>query len=97
MTRLGGASGKFLGTIRIAAPESLRGEDCRFAADVYSLGTIGYHHLTGDDHGHVSGRRHSLGRRRRGLVLATARSIDIRNPASILARHHFGEKTDFVC
>ena len=41
------ASGAFLGTLQFSAPEWLRGEDCGFATDIYSLGTIGYHLLAG--------------------------------------------------
>jgi serine/threonine protein kinase len=37
----------FLGTLRFAAPEWLFAEECTTASDVYSLGTIGYHLLTG--------------------------------------------------
>jgi eukaryotic-like serine/threonine-protein kinase len=37
----------FLGTLRFAAPEWLYAEECTSASDVYSLGTIAYHLLTG--------------------------------------------------
>jgi len=41
------ASQVFLGTLQFAAPEWLFAEECTEASDVYSLGTIGYHLLTG--------------------------------------------------
>jgi len=37
----------FLGTLRFAAPEWLFAESCDYKSDVYSLGTIAYHLLTG--------------------------------------------------
>jgi serine/threonine-protein kinase len=42
-------SQQFLGTLRYAAPEWLFREECTFASDVYSLGTILYLLLTGKD------------------------------------------------
>lgn len=39
----------FLGTMRFAAPEWLFAEECTAASDVYSLGTIAYHLLTGHE------------------------------------------------
>jgi serine/threonine protein kinase len=39
----------FLGTLRFAAPEWLTAEECTVASDVYSLGTIAYHLITGHE------------------------------------------------
>src|SRR5262249_34331161 len=39
----------FLGTLRFAAPEWLFAEACDYKSDVYSLGTIAYHLLTGKE------------------------------------------------
>jgi serine/threonine protein kinase len=39
----------FLGTLRFAAPEWLFAEECTAASDIYSLGTILYHLLTGHE------------------------------------------------
>jgi serine/threonine-protein kinase len=41
------ATGDFLGTLHSAAPEWLVAESCTAASDVYSLGTIAYHLLSG--------------------------------------------------
>jgi len=43
------ASQTFLGTTRFAAPEWLVANECTTACDVYSLGTIAYHLLTGEE------------------------------------------------